>query len=449
MNTDTSPLFLVIDLFGGGGGDATGWFNASINGNKIALVIACINHDESALKTHETAYPDVKHYKEDVGTADLSELKSVVSFYQNIYPSAKLVLWGSFPCPHFSKALGGQPKDEAIRTMARSLYMNYDPATAAHIPGDSYIQVLQPDYIIIENVEEFMSWGPLCKKGKPIVKKNGMDWLDWKRNVCSFGYADQWKELNSADFGANTSRNRLFGVFAKNGLPIAWPAPTHAKNPTTGDLFSPLLPWKAVKECIDFNDKGRCVITRKKKLVDNTIRGIIKGIKKFALNGEEYFLFHYYGKSFSTSIHSSCPSFRTKPSAYLIQAFIHNPSHGGNCSSINKPCPVIVARQDKAPLRIVTCVKGKSTVTIQDSDTPAYKELKELMIENGISEVLYRRLTIDEKKLIQGFPANYQFFGTQAAQDKQIGNSVVPVVAQVIAEAIGEKLLPFLSEKVA
>jgi len=443
------PVIIVIDLFGGGGGDATGLFQAEIDGRMVVVVIICVNHDKIALQTHEYNYPHVKHFKEDVRTVDLSELESVVEFNRKLYPNAKLAVWGSFPCPHFSKALGNKPKDEGIRTMAKSLYMNYDQVKQKHVEGNSYIQVLNPDYIIIENVEEFKSWGPLCEKGKPIVKQNGMDWLRWKKDVCSFGYFDEWKELNSADFGAHTSRNRLFGIFAKNGLPIAWPQPTHAKNPEREGLFSSLKKWKPVKDLIDFNDIGTSIINRKKRLAEKTIRGIIKGIKKFALKGEEYFLFHYYGNNFCTSVNDSCPTIRTKQSAYLIQAFIHNPSHGGHCTSINSPCPVIVARQDKAPLRIATCIKKDSTITIEETDSDAYKELKTLMIENGIGDVYYRPLRVQEKKVIQGFPADYHLCGNQAQQDKQIGNSVAPKVAKVIGEALSESIIGHNKAKVA
>lgn len=447
MNQD--PVFIIVDLFGGGGGDATGFFNARLDGQKIAKVIICVNHDEVALKTHAHNYPFVKHFREDIRTVDLSQLKSIVDYHRSLYPAAYLVIWGSFPCPHFSKALGNKPKDEGIRTMARSLYMNFDTKQQKHIPGNSYIQVLDPDYIWIENVEEFMSWGPLCDKGRPISRKNGQDWMAWKTDVNSFGYYDDWRELNSADFGADTSRNRLFGIFARHGLPIAWPEPTHSKNPQQNGMFGSLKPWNPVKNRIDFNDAGKSIIHRKKKLTEKTIQGIIKGVKKFALNGDEYFLYHYYGNSFSTSIGKPCPSFRTKSSVYLIQAFIHNPSHGGNCTSINSPCPVIVARQDKAPLRLVTCIKNEASVVIEDGDSPAYRELKQMMIDNNIQDILYRPLRIQEKKVIQGFPADYHFYGTLAQQNKQIGNSVVPLMAQVIAEAMAQRIIDKQKNKVA
>lgn len=457
----TDPFFIYIDLFAGGGGTTQGVEDAVLiadllypNGSvereyrKVAKVVACVNHDQKAIKTHEKNHDHVKHFEEDIRTLDLTELKAILDYYRRLYPTAKIVLGASLPCPHFSKALGNKPKDEGIRTMGKSLYMKYDVQRKIHVRGDSYIQVLDPDYIIIENVEEFKSWGPLDDRGRPISKDNGQDWLKWKQEICKLGYVDDWKELNSADYGAHTSRNRLFGIFAKPGLPIAWPMPTHSKNPVK-DMFGELKPWKAVRELIDFNDAGKSIINRKIRLSDNTINGIIKGIKSYALKGEEYFLFHYYGNNFCTSVNTVAPSFRTKQSAYLIQAFIHNPSHGGHCTSIDQPCPVIVARQDKAPLRMVTVVKNKASVSIEETDSPAYKVLKQLMIDNSIEDIFYRPLRTREKLLIQGFPKTYKLEGTQADQEKQIGNSVVPIVAKVIMEALALRLVTYQNEMVA
>src|SRR6202012_230308 len=103
-----------------------------------------------------------------------------------------------------------------------------------------------------------MSWGPLDEKGNPVSKKNGQDWLRWKERICSYGYWDQWKELNSANYGAYTSRNRLFGIFAKDGLTIAWPPATHAKTLKNG-MWEQLKKWNAVKEVLDFTDEGNSI----------------------------------------------------------------------------------------------------------------------------------------------------------------------------------------------
>lgn len=203
------PIFLIVDLFCGAGGTTTGYTLAEMEGSKIAKVIACVNHDPKAIKSHWLNHPDVKHFEEDIRTLDLTELIKCVNYWKEKYPNAFLVLWASLECTNFSKAKGGQPRDADSRTLADHLHR--------------YIIALNPDYIKIENVVEFMCWGPLDDNGKPISKKNGADFVRWNNEICAHGYKKEWKELNSANFGAYTSRNRLFGCFAKPDLPIIWP----------------------------------------------------------------------------------------------------------------------------------------------------------------------------------------------------------------------------------
>src|SRR5690242_13136777 len=201
----TEPTFIVVDLFCGAGGTTTGFAMAE----GYAQVIACVNHDPKAIKSHWRNHPEVVHYEEDIRTLDLNALVELVQQWKNRFPDALLILWASLECTNFSKAKGGQPRDADSRTLADHL--------------DRYVIALNPDYIQIENVVEFMSWGPLDEKGKPISRKNGQDYMRWRKSICDHGYVDEWKELNSANYGAYTSRNRLFGIFARPGLPIAWP----------------------------------------------------------------------------------------------------------------------------------------------------------------------------------------------------------------------------------
>ena len=203
--------YIVVDLFCGAGGTTTGFAKAKDeSGNPIAIVAACVNHDHKAIRSHWENHPEVYHFEEDIRTLDLQPLKEIVDRYRILYPNAKVVLWASLECTNFSKAKGGQSRDADSRTLAEHL--------------DRYIISLDPDYVQIENVVEFMSWGPLDKNGRPISMNSGKDWLRWREHIKSFGYRFDWKKLNSADYGAYTSRLRLFGCFAKKGLPIVWPA---------------------------------------------------------------------------------------------------------------------------------------------------------------------------------------------------------------------------------
>lgn len=275
-----TPQFLIIDLFCGAGGTTTGFAMAEINGQQTAKVIACINHDPKAIKSHWLNHPEVKHFEEDIRTVELSPLVDILHQNRLLYPNAKVILWASLECTNFSKAKGGQPRDADSRTLADHL--------------DRYVTALNPDYIQIENVVEFMSWGPLDENGKPVSRKNGSEWLRWRKHINSFGYRDEWKEMNSADFGAYTSRNRLFGCFAKRGLPIVWPEPTHAKKPADGGLFGSLQKWKAVKDVLDFEDEGESIFTRKKPLSENTLERIYAGLIKYVAGGKKAFIAKYY-----------------------------------------------------------------------------------------------------------------------------------------------------------
>jgi DNA (cytosine-5)-methyltransferase 1 len=430
-----NPTFLIIDLFCGFGGTTTGFASATYQGSKIAQVIACINHDPKAIKSHWLNHPEVQHFEEDIRTLDLSGLIACKNKWQAIYPDSYVILWASLECTNFSKAKGGQPRNADSRTLAEHLFR--------------YQEAIDPDYIMIENVTEFQAWGPLDEAGKPVSRKCGLDYMRWRSNMCTYGYHDQWTQLNSADFGAYTSRNRLFGCFAKHGLPITFPTPTHAKK-ASGSMFEQLQKWKPVKDVLDFSDEGESIFGRKKSMSEKTLEVISKGIKKAIAEGNDNILFKYYGKGdnlnsinepagtittkdrfaklcfifrqyktgYTSSINEPLGTIPTNPKANLI-SFIMNKSHGGHTTSINQPCPVIIARQDKAPLYLI----------------------RALMDENGIVDIKHRMLRVHELLEIQGFPKEYQMHGTQTDAKKFIGNSVVPIVVQKWAEALAHTLI--------
>ena len=565
---NNAPIFLIVDLFCGFGGTTTGFIDAEIEGNKIAKVIACINHDPKAIKSHWLNHPEVKHFEEDIRTLDLTGLVECVNYWKNIYPDAFIVLWASLECTNFSKAKGGQPRDADSRTLADHLFR--------------YQKALNPDYIKIENVVEFMSWGPLDENGKPISRKNGCDFIRWRKEMCGFGYYDEWKELNSADFGAYTSRNRLFGCFAKEGLPIAWPLPTHTKKGI-------LNKWKAVKEVLNFEDEGQSIFVRKKQLSDKTFERIYAGLIKYVANGDTSFITKYFsgrpaGKVISTnspagtitttanqtlvqtqfllkynsingktgihhppSVNDPCPtiacqnrlglvqtqflatyhgngsnvssienpsptipckdsisliqpkyfiyrdfksvtnssiespsgSLTTTPTMNLVEAtpfimptnynnkpksieeplqtitanrkhhYIVNPSHGGHSTSTEVPCPVIIARQDKAPLYLVQTEDGNVAIAVFETDTEIMIQIKQFMSIYGLVDIKMRMLRVPELLKIQGFPENYQMVGNQSDQKKFIGNSVVPSVVKAWAEAFALNLLDEVKQKIA
>ena len=187
------------------------------------------------------------------------------------------MLHASLECTNFSKAKGGQPRDADSRTLAEHLFR--------------YIDVIDPDYIQIENVEEFMSWGDMDENGKPISMDKGRLYQKWVRNVKKYGYNFEHRILNAADYGAYTTRKRFFGIFAKKGLPIVFPEPTHCKGGRQ-DMFSKLEKWKPVKEVLDFSDEGTTIF-REKPLSEKTLERIYAGLIKFVAGGKDSFLSRY------------------------------------------------------------------------------------------------------------------------------------------------------------
>lgn len=334
----TPMKLLYIDLFCGAGGTSTGVENARYNGRQCAKVIGCVNHDANAIASHAANHPDAMHFTEDIRTLELSPLIAHIAKMRKLYPDAFVVLWASLECTNFSKAKGGQPRDADSRTLAEHLFR--------------YIEAINPDYIQIENVEEFMSWGDLDENGKPISKDAGRLYQQWVANVCGYGYRFVHRILNSADYGAYTSRRRFFGIFAKGSLPIVFPEPTHSKEGAAG-LFGRLHRWKPVREVLDFSDEGESIFGRKKPLVDATLERIYAGLIKFVAGGKEAFMVKWNsmsrtGKYHAPGIDEPCPTVATQSRLGVAQVSFLSKYYGGSPEgksvSVEEPAGAITTR---------------------------------------------------------------------------------------------------------
>jgi|LakMenEpi03Aug12_release.lakeMendotaPanAssembly.Ray.scaffolds.fasta_scaffold148205_4 DNA (cytosine-5)-methyltransferase 1 len=409
------PIVYWIDLFCGAGGTSTGIHFA---GNNIK-VLACVNHDANAIKSHAENHPDAHHFTEDIRDFNVVvKLKALVNELRSKQPDVIINLWASLECTNFSNAKGGQPRDADSRSLANHIFM--------------YLEHLNPDYFYAENVREFMSWGPLCENGKPISRNAGKEYVAWIDNVKNYGYRYDAKILNAADYNSYQSRERLFIQFAKIDFPISWPEQTHTKDKVTSDMF-PMPKWKPVRDILDLQDEGQSIFTRKKPLSDKTIQVIIKGVAKAICEKENQFIHKYYGNGDNysslknpsgtattkdrfaiftmifnqykngslSSINTAIGTLTTVPKSNILN-FIMNPSHGGHTTSIDRSAPTVIARQDKAPLYL----------------------LKAIMDEQGITDIKMRMLKIPELLQIQGFPKDYKLIGNQTEQKKFIGNAV-------------------------
>lgn len=362
-------FFEGIDLYCGAGGVTAGLEDAVVDGKKIARVVGAINHDRIAIESHWQNHPHVTHFVEKIEDFNVKRLPKT-------NPTARKFLWASLECTNHSNAKGGLSRDADSRTQADDL--------------DPYVLELSPDYVMIENVREFRDWGPLVqkksergkplfdKKGKPLMlpdrEKRGIYYRRWKRRMTRFGYNNEERILNAADYGAHTSRKRLFIIFAKVGLPIAWPEPTHAKNGLDSEAFSewtktvydptnpfsrpkPLYKWRPVSECLDFNDKGQNIFGRKKDLSDNTYKRIYAGLVKFIANGDESFMAQYNGAGFDDRIFGSDETCRTVTTANRFavvqpEFLIKYHGNGKNVLSIDEPASTIPTKDRLAKVHV-------------------------------------------------------------------------------------------------
>ena len=362
--TDNIKL-LYIDLFCGAGGTSTGVEKATFHGDKCAKVIACVNHDANAIASHAANHPDALHFTEDIRTLELSPLVAHTERLRLLHPDAYLVLWASLECTNFSKAKGGMPRDADSRTLAEHLFR--------------YIEVLRPDFIQIENVEEFMCWGDLDEDGQPVSRDKGKCYMKWVRNVCDYGYDFDWRILNAADYGAYTSRRRYFGQFARHGLPIAFPKATHAKCTANykHSLFPDytIKPWKPVREVLDLHDEGDSIFGRKKPLVEKTLERIYAGLIKFVAGGKDAFIVKYNsvngktGKYVAPGIDEPCPTVATQNRLGLAKVRFLSKYYGGkdHNETIEEPAGTVTTKDHHA---FVSVHYGNGFNTSVDAPAP-------------------------------------------------------------------------------
>lgn len=366
---------LYIDLFCGAGGTSTGIEKALYAGKQCAKVIACVNHDPNAISSHAANHPEALHFTEDIRTLELSPILAHVKRMKNIYPDALVVLWASLECTNFSKAKGGQPRDADSRTLAEHLFR--------------YIEFIDPDYIQIENVEEFMSWGDMDEKGHPISKDKGRCYERWKRNVKRYGYDFDWRVLNAADYGAYTTRKRFFGIFAKRGLPIVFPEPTHCKDGKS-DMFGKMEKWKPVKEVLDFSDEGESIFGRKKPLAEKTLERIYAGLIKFVAGGKDAFLVKYNsmsqsGKYQAPGIDDPCPVIATQARLALAKVNFLSKQYSGHPDgkniSVEVPAGTITCKDHHA---FVSAYYGNGNNHSVDHPAPTVTTKDHLALINSV-----------------------------------------------------------------
>lgn len=276
---------LVVDLFAGGGGASSGIEQAL--GRPVDIAV---NHDAQAVAMHRMNHPQTEHYCSDVFDVDpVAAVRGRPVGHLHASPD----------CTHHSQARGGQPRSRAIRSLSWVVHR--------------WAGTVRPRVITLENVEQILQWSPLVAKrcqatGRvlkldgsaaalgervpvdqqflvPDRRRRGHNWAHFVAGLRGMGYAVQWKTLIAADYGAPTTRERLYMVARCDGEPIVWPEPTHAKKPAKGRKA-----WRAAAECIDWSIPCPSIFERERPLAEATMRRIARGVRKYVLDSADPFI---------------------------------------------------------------------------------------------------------------------------------------------------------------
>jgi len=328
---------IVVDNFAGGGGASTGIELAT--GRPVDIAI---NHDPAAIAMHKANHPETEHYCESVWEVDP---RKVVRGRQ------VGLCWLSPDCTHFSKAKGGKPRKKSIRGLAWVALR--------------WAATVRPRVIILENVEEFKTWGPLDKEGYPIKEKQGRTFNTFVNALKRQGYAVDWRELRACDYGAPTIRKRFFLIARCDGRPIVWPEPTHGDPNSPAVRAGKLKPWRTAAEIIDWSIPCPSIFERKKPLAENTLRRIARGLVKFVINSERLFIVKQDNVFHIIRNHSDLVS------AFLAQYHTETAGHEVRGQSLDQP---LLTQDTSNRFALVTAhlVKFRGTNTGQSMDEPLH-----------------------------------------------------------------------------
>lgn len=378
---------IVVDLFAGAGGASQGIHLAAEKSNTNIQLFA-IDNWECAMETHSWNFPQDEAICRDIECVD--PLFVVPGRHVDL-------LWASPPCTHFSVARGGWPMDEKVRCM---------PFVVC-----DWIEKLDIDRVIIENVPEFRFWGPLDEHLRPIKDARGNTFRIFIDMIKSFGYDVDWKVLNCADYGAPTTRRRLFIQAVKSRCGLTWPEATHIPIGSY-DLFSSGKPtWIPAREIIDWSIKSTPLEQRTRQLAQNTMRRIMQGIDQYwgkQTKGEPFVFTTGQTGSYKRPrlINEPITTIVTKAEHCLVEPLLMEYYGNGVCKSVSDPVGVVTTKDRFA------------------------------IIEPNSVSIGFRMLQPHELSAAQSFPKEYKFAGTRADVVKQIGNSVPPKMAEALVNNI-------------
>lgn len=267
---------IVADNFAGGGGASTGIERAL--GRPVTVAI---NHDPEAVAMHLANHPGTRHFCQSILAIDPLEATQ---------GAPCLLVWFSPDCKHHSKAKGGKPREKNIRDLAWVVvhWVERLQDVAKRRGDPDWRSIIRA--IALENVEEFRQWGPLDAEGKPIPERRGEEFDLFVRRLKRLGGRVEFRELRACDYGAPTSRKRLYMLVRFDGLPIAWPDPTHGKPGSPEVESGARLPWRTAAECIDWSLPCPSIFDRKRELKPATKRRIAHGVMRYVVDAARPFI---------------------------------------------------------------------------------------------------------------------------------------------------------------
>ena len=434
------------DLFCGAGGNATGVINA-LDAHGIRHEGWAVNHWPFAVRTMQINHPSVH-------TLEMN-LEAVVP--SEVIPYRHLDhLHASPSCTHHSRAKGGRPRSNQLRSQPDLL--------------PRWIDDIDVTMLSVENVPEFVDWGPLDYYGRPIERLKGNCFKAWIGELEARNYIVEWRIVNCADYGDATSRRRFFLKAIKRGRGrIRWPEPTHAEDPQP-DLWGHMPEkWRGVKECLDLADTGRSIFDRDRPLAENTLRRIAAGAKRYwgidlkpfivrlrnnqdvasidepissiACSGAHHALCspvvmdHFNGGEVQDGTHP-LGTLTTHDRYSVMQPLVLGQQGGAECRPIDRPCPTIAcsgAVRVAMPIiidmsRPAGCDSGHigsaekpiRTITTFDNMQGVFP----VLADGRVIDIRMRMLKPSELAAAHSFPADYVLTGNRTQQVKQIGNSV-------------------------
>ncbi|ASW06282.1 DNA cytosine methyltransferase [Rhizobium sp. 11515TR] len=371
----------VADLLCGAGGSSAGAKRA-LEEMGLEMDLVCVNHWPTAIDTHERNFPEARHYIQDISTVRPHIL--VPEGYLDL-------LMASPTCTHHSVARGGKPTSDQQRS---------DPW---HIV--TWLTELRVKRIIIENVWEFIGWGPVnMKTGRPIASRKGEYFHAWTETLRQLGFELEWRKLNAADYGDATTRQRFILMGRSDGRKIHWPMPTHKKrDEINNDLFNTAKPWRPAREIIDWSIKGRSILNRPKPLAPKTLARVLAGAFKFGWpmpfidklmeEIERSLRFHInwafqarntaskakrrQRRALAKDLIRRLRHFRIAPTEYAkggraAEPMVITLRRNGNGSSISSPIPTLAANGQHVGLAepVIVNMKGQSTATSSAEPLP-------------------------------------------------------------------------------